>query len=64
MELKLLTTIMELYAIAVQYIYIVLLIVAFLIIIGIRSSYFYFNCYLKKDIICIKFYTNAQTTIY
>ena len=64
MELKLLTTIMELYANAVQYIYIVLLIVAFLIIIGIRSSYFYFNCYLKKDIICIKFYTNTQTTIY
>ena len=37
---------------------------AFLIIIGISSAYFYFHWYLKKDITCVKFNTNTQTTIY
>ena len=44
--------------------YIVLFAIAFLMIIGISSAYFYFNWHLKKDITRDKFNTNTQTTIY
>ena len=45
-------------------VYIVLFVIAFSMIIGISSAYFYFNWYLKKDIIRVKFNNNTQTTIY
>ena len=45
-------------------VYIILFVIAFLIIIGISSAYFYFHWYLKKNITCVKFNTNTQTTIY
>ena len=45
-------------------IYIVLFVVAFLNIIGINSAFIYFHWYLKKDITCVKFNPNTQTTIY
>ena len=45
-------------------IYIVLFAIAFSIIIGISSAYFYFHWYLKKDMTRVKFGTNTQTTIY
>ena len=45
-------------------IYIVLLIIAFLIIIGISSGYFYFHWYLKKDNTIINTSVNTETLIY
>ena len=45
-------------------IYIVWVVIAFLIIIGITSAFIYFDWFLKKDNIRIKFNTNTQTTIY
>ena len=45
-------------------VYIVLFVIAFSMIIGISSAYFYFNWYLKKDITRVKFNNNTQTTIY
>ena len=42
----------------------ILFAIAFLIIIGISSAYFYFHWYFKKDITCFEFSAKAQTTIY
>ena len=44
-------------------IYIVLFAVFFITIICISSVFIYFNWYLKKDNVCIKFYPCTQTTI-
>ena len=41
--------------------YIVLFSVTFIVNIGIRSYFLYFHWYLKKDVICVKFGTHAQT---
>ena len=45
-------------------IYIILLSIAFLIIIGISSGYFYFHWYLKKDNTIINTSVNTETLIY
>ena len=42
---------------------IVLFVIAFLMIIGITSVYFYYHWYLKIDITRVKFNTNTRTTI-
>ena len=43
---------------------IALFVIAFLMIIGISSAYFYLNWFLRKDITRVKFNTNTQTIIY
>ena len=40
---------MKNYSVLVRYIYILLLVIAFLIIIGISSAYFYFNWHFKRS---------------
>ena len=44
-------------------VYIVLFSIFFIINIGIGIYFVYSHCYLKKDILCVKFNTRTQTTI-
>ena len=42
--------------------YIVLFSIVFIINVGIGTYFIYFHGYLKKDVVCVKFDTYAQTT--